>query len=114
MPICPPPLVDLEHSFDLDGKVERKVRTSDDEARMAPALAEDGDDEVRGAVHHQRLLVELGCRIDETAQPHAAPNPVEIAAAGVAELHQHIEHDEAGRRLPLLEGEFATEAALEP
>ena len=106
-------LVDFEHSFDLDGKVERQARTPDDKAGMAPAFAKDGNDEVGGAVHHKCLLIELGRRIDETAQPDAAPNPVEIAVAGVAKLHKQVEHDEAGCRLSLLEGEIATKAALE-
>ena len=66
-----------------------------------------------GAVHHKCLLIELGRRIDETAQPDAAPNPVEIAVAGVAKLHKQVEHDEAGCCLSLLEGEIATKAALE-
>ena len=35
-------LVDFEHSFDLDGKVERQARTPDDKAGMAPAFAKDG------------------------------------------------------------------------
>ena len=39
-------LVDFEHSFDLDGKIERRNRTPDDKAGMAPAFAKDGNDEV--------------------------------------------------------------------
>src|SRR5262245_51811008 len=81
---------------------------------MAPAFAEDGDNEVRGAVHHQRLRAELGCRIDRTAQPDAATDPVEIAVEGLAKRNDQIEHDEAGRRLPLLEGKLTAKAAPEP
>ena len=47
---------------------------------MAPTLrAEDLDQQVRGAVRHEVLLLELGIRVDEHEQLHDPSDAVELA-----------------------------------
>ena len=104
--------VDLEHRLDLDGEIIGQVGASDDEAGMSAAFAEDGDEKVRGAVHHQCLLIEFRRAIDEAAKPQAAADAGEIAMTGGAQLDQQVQHHQPGRILALLEGEVAAEATL--
>ena len=87
-------LTDLEHPLHFHGGIGGQRRHADRGARMAAGLAEHRNREVRRAVHHLRMLGELRRRGDEAAEPHHALHPVQIAAAGRLQMHQHIDEAE--------------------
>src|ERR1700733_12772577 len=80
-------------------------------ARMLAHIMEHLDHEVGGAVHDQRLVGEFGRAIDETAQPHAACDTVEIAMERVPQMRQDVEAAEPRGKLSLFDIEFAAKLA---
>ena len=63
---------------------------------MSARVLKDLDHQVRGAVHDLWLIDKIRRRIDETAELNDPPHPVEVAAAGFAELRDQV--DAAGAR----------------
>jgi hypothetical protein len=57
---------DFEDRLDLDRRVERQRSRADGGARMAPGLAERGDEQIRGAVGDEVLLGEIGREATKT------------------------------------------------
>jgi hypothetical protein len=75
---------------------------------LAALLAEDGDEQVGGAVRDCRLVAELGHRVDEHEQLDHLLHPVEVADL-LLDGREHVQHHEL-RRLPaLVDVEVATE-----
>ena len=74
---------------------------------MPPGVSEDLDDSVRTAIYHRRRLGESRLTVDEARYLKTGRHPVEIAAAGVLELRNHVERGQPRRRLALLDRQLA-------
>ena len=77
---------------------------------MLAFVAEGGNHQVGGAVHHFRSFEEIRRRIHEAAEPHHAHDFIEIAERGF-DLCQHVDRTRARRLLALLERYAGTEFA---
>src|SRR5215813_10399814 len=70
---------DLEHGLDLDRRIRRQRGHADGGAGVAALVAEGRDHQVGSAVQDLRPVEEIGCGVDETAEPDHAGDLVEIA-----------------------------------
>lgn len=93
----------LEHRINLHRDIERQRGGADGEAGVLAAVAEDGDDQVAGAVDDLGLVGEVRHRVDETAELDAARHTVEVAAARRLELGQDVDRHDAGAGLAVLD-----------
>src|SRR3954451_20550320 len=69
----------LEHGLDLDGRVERQFGDPYGRAGVLAPLAEHGDNEIGGSVHHRRQRREGRDGVDEAPETHAAHDVVPVA-----------------------------------
>src|SRR4051794_3387329 len=102
---------DFEGCLDLYRDAAGQRAVADSGPGVPAGIAEHFDHQVGSAVDHLRHVGEVGRAIDEAAEPQATPNPVEIAAAGDAQLSQDIEGAEPRRRPALVNGNAAAELA---
>ena len=102
--------IDLEQGFDFNRCIEGKLGDAHRRAGVAPALTEDLDHEIGGAVHHLRQVAERRHRVDEAAEPHAALDVVEVAERGLG-LGQEIDRADAGGGLAALDGSLGAKLA---
>src|SRR5688572_8839209 len=107
------PLGDLEDRVHLDRDAERERADADRGPRVAPALAEHRDHEVRGAVQAPSVVCELGGGVDEPPEPDAPDHAVEVAAARAVERREDVERAQAGGLLALFDRVFTAELADE-
>src|SRR5205823_10589773 len=66
-------------------------------------------EDVRSAVHHLRLTVELGRRVHVTGDPHAPHDAIEIVVHGDAQLGDDVQGTEPGCELSFLDLELLPE-----
>src|SRR5262245_18860489 len=72
--------LDLYFGLDLDAEAEGEGGDADGGAGVAASLrAVEFDDEIREAVDHFRLAVELGRRVDHAEDPQPGGDAVEVA-----------------------------------
>ena len=102
---------DGEQALDLHRRLPRQGGHADGGTGVAAGLAEHLHCEVGGAVHHPRVLGELGRRGDEAAEAHHPAHPVQVAAAGRAELRQDVDEAEPRSGLPFLHRHGGAELA---
>src|SRR5690349_98737 len=91
----------LEQAFDLDRGIRRQRGDADGGAGVAALVAENLHHQIGGAVQYLRPVDEVGCRIDEAAEPHHAHHLVEIAERSL-DLRQQIDRTTARCRRTLL------------
>src|SRR5512143_2244283 len=91
-----------ENRIDLDGGGERKARAANGDARVAPLVAENLDEEIRGAVQHFGMVGEVGRCVDKAVQAQQLDDAVEIAQ-GRLRLRQYVERAEPRGLLALSE-----------
>src|SRR5690606_24964702 len=104
-------LLDLKNRIDFDREAGRKIRSADREAGVPAGIAEYLDHQVRSTVHHLWHVGEVRNAIDEHAELHAAPNPIEVPAACLPKLGEDVKRAGACRLLPLLHRQLRTELA---
>jgi len=100
----------LEDSLDFNGGVKRQLRDADGEARMLAVLAQNGGDEIGGAVDDLRERGEVRRAIDVAAEPNGAQLG-KVADCGVG-LGKNIERRLARRSLPGFERNAGAKFAL--
>lgn len=102
---------EFEHPLHLDRRIGRQGGDTHGVAGMPPGLAENLHRGVGRAVHHLGLLDEVGPGGDEAAQAHHAAHPVQIPAAGRAELGEQVEEALPGGALAILDADGLAELA---
>ena len=70
---------DLEQGLDLDRAVQWQFSDADRRSCVAALIAQDLDDKIRRAIHDACEIGKTRRRVDESAEPDAARNLVEIA-----------------------------------
>ena len=70
---------DLEHRLDLGQRIERQMRDANGRSRMAAAVAEDVDHEIRRAIHRLRQRLEARGDVEEAAEPDHPDDFIEVA-----------------------------------
>ena len=80
-------------------------------AGVAPDVAEHLDHQIGSAVDDLRHVGELGRAVDEAAQLHDAAHPVEIAAAGDAQMGNDVERAQPRRVAAVGDGDAGAELA---
>src|SRR5881409_2828593 len=70
-------LVDLEDEFEFDRHVQGQLGRAEGQARMAPCLAENLDEQIRRAVDDGRLLGEAFGGGHMAGHPHDTPDPIQ-------------------------------------
>lgn len=103
-------LLHFDDHLDLDEGAERQRIDAEGSTGVTTSIAEDGDQEIGAAVHHLGLILELVGAIDETADPHDAFNPGEIADLGL-ERGKQRQGGEFGRLDGVLFGGAAADLA---
>src|SRR5688572_25563743 len=78
---------------------------------MDAALAEHLDHQVGAAVEHLRVLLELGCRVDEALEPDDAHHAIEVAELQ-RNRRKDVETRRSRERIALRGRELAAELAL--
>src|SRR3954454_14801596 len=102
---------DLEYALDLDRGVGRQRGHADRGAGMTALVAESCDHQVGRAVQYFRSVEEIGCGIDETAEPDHAHHLVEIAERRL-DLRQQIDGAAARRGVALCDRDAGAELAF--
>src|SRR5882757_4080547 len=102
---------DLEDALDLDRRIRGQHRHTDGGTRMAALVAERGDHEIRGAVHHLGAIEKVGIGIDEATEADHLLDLVEIAKRRL-DLGQHVDRAGACRFLAVLDRYASAELAL--
>src|SRR4029077_6554544 len=92
---------ELKGRFDFDRDAARQRAGPDRGPGMPAGIAEHLDHQIGGAVDDLRHVGEIGCAVDEPAEPQAAADAVEIAAGGDAQMRDDVEGAEARRLLPV-------------
>jgi hypothetical protein len=77
----------VDDGIDLDGNPARKNRDTHGGTRMPASLSEQGDEKIRSAIGHFRLLREAGRRIHEHAELHEPDHPLETPNANVVNVN---------------------------
>src|SRR6516165_3500939 len=78
---------------------------------MAPFVAEDGDHEIGGSVHHLRAFEKALIGIDESAETNHTRYPVEVAECRF-ELREQISGTRPRRFLTILHGNAGAQLAF--
>src|SRR2546421_2190556 len=98
---------DLDDRLDLDRRAERQLGDANGAAGMLPSLAENGPEQLRGAVDHSRLPGEPGRRGDEADHLDDLQYPAE--ADERVDRGQRVECAAPGQLLGRLRGHFGAD-----
>jgi xanthine dehydrogenase large subunit len=104
-----PALLHLDDRLDLDRYPVRQAADADRGAGML--LAEHLDEEVRAAVHHRRVVGELGHGVDHPEQLDDSSNSIEVAQL-LLEHREQLQPDETGVRRRLFGRDVGADLAL--
>src|SRR5690606_24290156 len=88
--------LDLEDGVNFHGAVAGQRAGAKCEAGMAAAVAQHVDHQIGGAIDHLWMIGEVRHRVDEAAELHAAPDALEVTAAGCLHLGEDVDGALAG------------------